>query len=63
MITFNFCYLKEKIKNRQENGKNERGYSELKTIANHLPEGVELTGEEQEQLNSYIQLLLSKRKK
>ena len=32
------------------------------TIAAHLPEGVELTEEEQEQLNDYIQFLLSKRK-
>jgi len=33
------------------------------TIAAHLPEGVELTEEEQDQLNDYIQFLLSRRKK
>lgn len=33
------------------------------TIAAHLPEGVELTEEEQEQLDEYIQFLLSRRKK
>lgn len=33
------------------------------TIAAHLPEGVELTAEEQEQLNDYIQFLLSRRQK
>lgn len=32
------------------------------TIAAHLPEGVELTEEEQAQLNDYIQFLLSRRK-
>ena len=34
-----------------------------KTIAAHLPEGVELTEEEQQQLDDYIQFILSKRKK
>lgn len=33
------------------------------TIAAHLPEGVELTEEEQKQLDDYIQFLLSRRKK
>lgn len=33
------------------------------TIAAHLPEGVELTEEEKEQLADYIQFLLSRRKK
>lgn len=33
------------------------------TIAAHLPEGVELTEEEREQLNEYIQFILSKRNK
>lgn len=33
------------------------------TIAAHLPEGVELTEEEQEQLDDYIQFILSRRKK
>lgn len=33
------------------------------TIAAHLPEGVELTEEEKNQLNDYIQFLISKRKK
>jgi transcriptional regulator with XRE-family HTH domain len=33
------------------------------TIAAHVPEGVELTEEEQEELNDYIQFLLTKRKK
>lgn len=32
------------------------------TVAAHLPEGVELTEEEQEQLDDYIKFLLSKRK-
>lgn len=42
------------------------GVSETKkptTIAAHLPEGVELTEEEQKQLDDYIQFILSKRKK
>jgi|SRR5699024_6253423 len=34
-----------------------------KTIAAHLPEGVELTKKEQKELNDYIQFLLSKRDK
>lgn len=33
------------------------------TVAAHLPEGVELTEEEQEQLDEYIQFILSRRKK
>lgn len=33
------------------------------TIAAHLPEGVELTEEEEEQLDDYIQFILSRRKK
>ena len=33
------------------------------TIAAHLPEGVELTEEEQKQLDDYIQFILSRRKK
>jgi len=33
------------------------------TIAAHLPEGIELTEEEQKQLNDYIEFLLSRRKK
>lgn len=33
------------------------------TIAAHVPEGVELTPEEQKELHNYIQFLLSKRKK
>lgn len=33
------------------------------TIAAHLPEGVELTEDEQRQLDDYIQFILSKRKK
>lgn len=33
------------------------------TIAAHIPEGVELTEEELEELYNYIQFLLSKRKK
>lgn len=32
------------------------------TIAAHLPEGVELTEEEQQQLDDYIQFILSRRK-
>lgn len=32
------------------------------TIAAHLPDGVELTEEEQEQLDEYIQFILSRRK-
>lgn len=41
-------------------------YSQSKkptTIAAHLPEGVELTEEEQKQLDDYIQFILSRRKK
>ena len=33
------------------------------TIAAHLPEGVELTDEEQDQLDDYIQFILSRRSK
>ena len=33
------------------------------TIAAHLPEGVELTEKKQEELNDYIQFILSRRKK
>lgn len=33
------------------------------TIAAHLPEGVELTEEEQKQIDDYIQFILSKRRK
>lgn len=36
---------------------------EPNTIAAHLPEGVELTEKEQEQLNDYVQFILSRRKK
>lgn len=32
------------------------------TVAAHLPEGVELTEEEEEQLDDYIQFILSRRK-
>lgn len=35
----------------------------ITTIAAHLPEGVQLTEEEQKQLNDYIEFLLSRRKK
>lgn len=34
-----------------------------KTIAAHLPEGVELTENEEQELNDYIKFLLSKRNK
>src|SRR5690554_4435693 len=33
------------------------------TVAAHLPEGVELTEEEEKQLDDYIQFILSRRKK
>lgn len=33
------------------------------TIAAHLPEGIELTEEEKQQLDEYIQFILSRRKK
>lgn len=39
------------------------GISKPNTIAAHLPEGVELTEEEQKELEDYIQFLLSKRKR
>lgn len=41
----------------------EKDAQKTTTIAAHIPDGVELTKEEQEQLNGYIQFLLSKRKK
>lgn len=41
----------------------ERGVRKPTIVAAHLPEGVELTEEEQEELNDYMQFLLSKRKK
>lgn len=43
--------------------KNSIKKSKPTTIAAHLPEGVELTEEEQKQLDDYIQFILSKRKK
>lgn len=41
----------------------EENQSQPTTIAAHLPEGVELTEEEQKQLDDYIQFILSRRKK
>lgn len=38
------------------------GIKRSTTIAAHLPEGVELTEEEQEDLNDYISFILSRRK-
>ena len=37
-------------------------HSKIKTIAAHLPDGVELTQEEEKDLDDYIQFLLSRRK-
>ncbi|SCL87903.1 helix-turn-helix domain-containing protein [Sporanaerobacter sp. PP17-6a] len=53
------------FKSKEKNNMNNRvGKSEAPaTIAAHLPEGEELTEEEQKQLNDYIQFLLSKREK
>lgn len=42
--------------------KNSIKKSKPTTIAAHLPEGVELTEKEQEELNDYIQFILSRRK-
>lgn len=41
----------------------EKDIKKPNTVAAHLPEGVELTEKEQEQLNDYIQFILSRRKK
>lgn len=41
---------------------NSKNIKKPNTIAAHLPEGVELTEEEQKELEDYIQFLLSKRK-
>ena len=41
----------------------DREYVKPNTIAAHLPEGIELSKEEQEQLNEYIQFIISKRNK
>lgn len=44
-------------------GMEEEKKQKPKTIAAHLPEGVELTEEEQKELKHYIDFLLSRRKK
>mgnify|MGYP000916625704 CR=1 FL=1 len=49
------------IFNRTDNLKTKE--IEPATMAAHLPEGVELTEKEQEELNTYIQFILSRRKK
>jgi len=48
---------------KQDDNIDKRDIKKPDTIAAHLPEGVELTEEEQEQLNDYVQFLLSRRKK
>lgn len=40
----------------------EKGHNEPTTIAAHLPDGVELTEEEQDDLEEYIKFILSRRK-
>lgn len=53
----------EELQNIEGNNITEKDKEEPKTIAAHLPEGVELTEEEQNDLDEYIQFILSRRKK
>lgn len=48
------------IENEEKSTREEQ--AKPNTVAAHLPEGVELTEKEQEELNDYIQFILSRRK-
>lgn len=61
--TFRYNSVLSVTINTKENSNANKQLAKPTTMAAHLPEGVELTKEEQQQLNDYIQFILSRRSK